>query len=203
MFCERCGLQFLHAQSVCTRCGVAATRCWFQLMSLLTLMVAVGCNSLVVWFLVPRGVAGHPARMLFRAWLWLDEKGSLYGWVPLALGLLAWDHFVWRESRPKIKGWITRKLLSFVLIGAVAPVLPWWIPAGQPPDSFLAGLAKHPGLPVILAWGIVILVITLLCINGETRDTLLGHGRVLSLVSVAVLLLVLTMTLVGWSITYR
>jgi hypothetical protein len=203
MFCERCGLQFLQAQSVCTRCGVVATRCWFQLMSLLTLMVAVACNSLVVWFLLPHGVARHRAHMLFRAWLWLDEKGSLYGWVPLALGLLAWDYFVWRESRPKIKGWITRKLLFFVLIGAVAPVLPWWIPAGQPPDTFLAGLAKHPGLPQILSWGIVILVITLLCINAETRDILLGHGRVLSLVSVAVLLLVLTMTLVGWSITYR
>ncbi len=166
-------------------------------------MVAIACNSLVALFLLPRLVTGHRAGLLFRVWLWLDEKGSLYGWAPVALGLLAWDYFVWRGSRPKIKGWITRKLLTLVLVAGLAPLLPWWVPAGQPPEGVLAAIARHPGLPSILAWGIVIFVATLLCINAETRDSLLGHGRVLSLVSLGVLLLVLAMTLVGWSITYR
>ena len=52
----------------------------------------------------------------------------------------------------------------------------------------------------MLAWGVVLFVITLLCINAETRDSLLGHGKVLSVVSLCVLLLVLAMTIVGWSI---
>ncbi len=203
MFCERCGLQFMQTQSLCTRCGVIATRHWFQLMSLITLMVAALSNSLVVWFLVPHSIAGHPPHMLFRVWLWLDEKGSLYGWVPLTMGLLAWDYLVWKDSRPKVKGWITRNLLFFALLGVIAPVLPWWVPAGQPPDTFLAGLAKHPGLPEIFPWAIVIVVFILLCANASTRDALLGHGRALSLISVSALLLVLAMTIVGWSITYQ
>jgi divalent metal cation (Fe/Co/Zn/Cd) transporter len=41
-----------------------------------------------------------------------------------------------------------------------------------------------------------------LCMNSESRDYLLGHGRALSLVSLGLLLLVLTMTVVGWAITY-
>jgi len=50
-------------------------------------------------------------RGLFRGWYWFDQKFALYGWVPLAIGLLAWDYFIWKEARPKVKGWFTRKLL--------------------------------------------------------------------------------------------
>jgi hypothetical protein len=114
---------------------------------------------------------------------------------------------VWRRSRiarqtdQKIKGWITRKLLTFVLVTAVAPILPWWIPAGQPPDSFLAKIGRYPGLPVGLAWLSVTATLVLLCWNPSTRDSLLGHGRILSLIGIATLLLVLTLTLLGWSLT--
>lgn len=200
MYCERCGLNFLPKQSICTRCGVPPTRHWLQLTSLITLMVAVAGNSLVAWFLLPRRLTAHP-RLFFRAWMWLDVKASLYGWIPLAVALLAWDYFVWRGSRPKIKGWVTRKLLTVALLAGIGPVIPWWVPAGQPPQSLLAAAGRHPGLPSLLAWGVVVFVITLLCINAETRDSLLGHGRVLSLVSLGVLLLLLAMTLVGWAIT--
>jgi hypothetical protein len=55
----------------------------------------------------------------------------------------------------------------------------------------------HPGLPSTLAWGVVLVVVTLLCVNGETRDSLLGHGKVLSLVSLGILLLLLTLTIAG------
>ena len=180
MFCERCGQNFLLRQSICSRCGVAATRHWLQLMSLTTLMLAVAGNSLVAWFLLPHRLAIRP-RLFFRAWMWFDVKAALYGWAPLVAALLAWDYLVWRRgSRPKIKGWVTCKLLTFTLLAGIAPVIPWWVPAGQPPQTFLAAVRKYPGLPSILAWGVVIFVVTLLCINSETRDSLLGDGRTLS-----------------------
>lgn len=203
MFCENCGLQFWPNQSVCSRCGAAPTRCWFQLISLVTLAVALACNSLIALFLLPRLVDGHQTRLLFRSWLWLDEKGSLYGWVPVAMGLLAWDYLVRRRSRPKVKGWIARKLLTLVLAAGLAPFLPWWVPTNQPPQRFLATITRYPGLPSVVAWGVVTFVATLLCVSGESRQALLGNGKALSLVSLAALLVVLTMTLLGWSITCR
>jgi len=202
VFCEHCGLCFLPRQSVCSRCSVAATRYWFQLMSMSTLLTAVVCNALVGLLLLPRLVEGRHPRFVFRAWLWFDHNAALYGWVPVAFGLLAWDYFVWKAARPKVKGWLTRKLLTFSLAAGLAPMLPWWIPAGQPPGQFLSMIGKYPGVPCLLAWGVVLLVAVLLCINAESRDYLLGHGRALSVVSLGLLLLVLTMTVVGWSFTY-
>jgi hypothetical protein len=202
VFCERCGLNFLPKQSVCTRCKAAATRHWFQLMSLVTLMLAVACNAVVALLLLPRMTAGEHARFVFRAWLWCDHQAAMYGWVPVALALLAWDLLVWKEARPKVKGWFTRKLLTLSLATGVAPMLPWWVPAGQPPGQFLSMIGKYPGLPCLLAWGVVLVVVLLLCSDAESRDYLLGHGKTLSIVSVAALSLVLTMTVVGWSVTY-
>lgn len=202
MFCERCGLNFLPRQSVCSRCRVVATRHWFQLMSLVTLLVAVLCNALVGLLLLPRLAEGPHSRFVLRAWLWFDYKAALYGWAPIALGLLAWDFLVWKAARPKVKGWFTRKLLTFSLAAGLAPMLPWWIPAGQPPGQFLSMIGRYPGVPSLLAWGVVLVVAMLLCINAESRDYLLGHGKVLSVVSLGLLLLVLTMIVVGWSVTY-
>jgi hypothetical protein len=202
VFCDRCGLNFAPKESLCTRCRVVATRHWFQLMSLVTLLVAVVCNSLVGMLVLPRLAEGRHSRFVFRAWLWFDYKAALYGWVPIAIGLLVWDYMVWKSARPKVKGWFTRKLLTFSLAAGLAPMLPWWIPAGQPPGQFLAMIGKYPGVPALLAWGVVLVVTVLLCINAESRDYLLGHGKALSLVSLGLLLLVLTMIVVGWSVTY-
>src|SRR2546425_8636000 len=88
------------------------------------------------------------------------------------------------------------------LAAGIAPLLPWWIPAGQPPGQFLSMISRHAGLPVMLAWGVVLFVTILVCIDPESRDYLLGHGRTLSIVSTAMLVLVLAMTIVGWSLTY-
>jgi divalent metal cation (Fe/Co/Zn/Cd) transporter len=63
-------------------------------------------------------------------------------------------------------------------------------------------IGRHSGVPVLMAWGVVLLVTIILCIDPESRDYLLGHGRTLSIVSTGMLLLVLTMTVVGWSLTY-
>jgi hypothetical protein len=75
-------------------------------------------------------------------------------------------------------------------------------PAGQPPGEFLAMIGKYPGVPALLALGVVLVVVVLLCINSESRDYLLGLGKALSVVSLGLLLLVLTMNVVGWSVTY-
>jgi len=187
---------------VCTRCKRVPTRYWFQLMSLVTLLVALGCNALLAVFLLPRLAAGHSPHYVFRAWWWVDKEAALYGWVPLAMALLAWDYFVWKAARPKVKGWFTRKLLTFSLAAGVAPMIPWWIPAAQPPAQFLSLIGKYPGLPAALAWGVVLVVTVLLCIDAESRDYLLGHGRMLSIVSASLLVLVLAMTVVGWTLAY-
>jgi hypothetical protein len=205
LFCDRCGLNFLPKQSVCTRCNTSATRHWFQFMSLMTLLLAVACNALVAFLMLPRlAESAHSAqsRAFFRGWVWFDHKAAMYGWVPIAAGMLAWDYLVWKEARPKVRGWFTRKLLTLSLAAGVAPILPWWIPAGAPPGQFLSMIGKYPGLPVLLAWAVVLVVLVLLCIDAESRDYLLGHGKVLSLVSMGLLMVVLTMTVVGWAATY-
>jgi hypothetical protein len=66
----------------------------------------------------------------------------------------------------------------------------------------LALIGKYPGVPALLAWGVILVVTILLCINSESRDYLLGHGKALSIVSLGLLLLVLTMVVVSWSVTY-
>lgn len=201
VFCERCGLNFLPRQSVCTRCGAAGTRHWLQLIGLTMLLLAFACNSLVAWFFLPRYAGGSRAHLVFRGWLWLDNKVALYGWVPLAIGLLTWDFLVLRGSRrPKIRGFVTRKLLTFSLVAGITPFIPSWVPAGQPSQNFLTMIRSHPGLPLALAWGVVVVVISLVCMEAETRDSLLGQGKVLSLVSLGFLMLVVGMTLWGWSI---
>ncbi len=202
MFCDRCGLNFLPTQSVCTGCKSASTRYWFQLASLITILVAFTCNSLVGMYLLPRLLhVAHP-RLIFRAWWWFDKNAALYGWLPLAAALLAWDYLVWKAARPKVKGWFTRKVLTLTLAAGVAPILPWWIPAGQPPGQFLSLLGRYPGLPLFLGWGSVTLVTVLLCSHAESRDYLLGHGKALSLVSLGLLLLVLSLTITGWCLSF-
>src|SRR3977135_813697 len=170
-------------------------------MSLVTIFVAVLCNTILGLFLLPRLAMANHGRVLFRGWSWFNQQAAMYGWVPLAIGLLAWDFLVWKEARPKVKGWFTRKLLTFSLAAGVAPMLPWWVPAGQPPGQFLAMIGKYPGVPAALAWSVVLVVVVLLCSDAESRDYLLGHGKTLSVVSVGALLAVLAMTIVGWSVT--
>jgi len=56
---------------------------------------------------------------------------------------------------------------------------------------------------MILPWGIVAFVAGLLCLNTETRDSLLGRGKLSTLISAGILLMVLTMILQAWSATFR
>jgi len=183
------------------------TRQWFQLMSLVTLLAAVACNSAVGWLVLPRLAHAHRAAGLFRAWLWMDTKLALYGWIPIIGGLLAWDYFIWRRAklkgtRPKIKRWVTRKLLTLVAGVALTPLIPWWVPAGQVSQQFLDVIGRRSGLPATLAWAAAVFVLALLCGHRQTRDSLLGHGKALSLISLGALVTVLAFTLIGWSLAY-
>ena len=95
----------------------------------------------------------------------------------------------------KIKGWTVRALLILAFVPGVAPLFPRWI---RPPAALLVTTAKLPHLPALptavsgltwlLPWGMVGLAAALLCINADSRDSLLGHGRVLGAVSLVVLL---------------
>jgi hypothetical protein len=207
MYCENCGLQIFPEKARCTRCGRVPAQQLIQLMALTVLLLTLIGNGLACWFLLPKLAATHPHHFLFRAWLWSDVKTAQYGWMPLAAALLAWEGFVWRKVRkkrqaaPKIKGWVSRKVLSFVLAAGFAPIVPWWIPIGQPSDKTLAALAAYPGLPCAISWSAILVVAIVLCAKADTRDMVLGRGKVLSLVSLGCLVVFLALTLVGWSFT--
>jgi hypothetical protein len=206
VYCENCGLQIFPERACCTRCGETPAQPFIQLFALAVLLITIVGNSLAGWLLLPRLAATHPHHFFFRAWLWSDLESARYGWMPLAGAFLAWEWFVWRKIRkkkaaPKIKGWVSRKLLTFVLAAGFAPILPWWLPVGQPSEKTLAALYRYPGLPCAVSWSAILIVAVVLCFKAETRDLLLGRGRVLSAVSLGVLAIFLMLTLVGWSVT--
>jgi len=124
----------------------------------------------------------------------------------MAGGLLIWEFYVWRKVRKakpitKVRSWVSRKILTFVLAAGFAPVLPWWLPAGQPSEKTMALLTRYPGLPCAISWGAILIVAIVLCCKAETRNLLLGSGKALSLVSLGAMTVFLTLTLVGWSLT--
>lgn len=206
MYCENCGLQIFPEKQTCTRCGKVPTQQFVQLVALAVLLLTIIGNSIAGWLLLPKLAAIHPRSFLFRAWLWSDVEAAKYGWMPVATALLAWEFFVWRKFRkkkamPKIKGWFSRKVLTFVLAAGFAPILPWWLPAGQPSDKTMALLTRYPGLPCAVSWTAILVVAVVLCMKAETRDLLLGRGKVLAGVSLGVLILFLALTLTGWSLT--
>lgn len=208
MYCEHCGLKIFPERPVCTRCGHQPSQDYMQLFSLAVLLIAVIANSVAGMFLLPKLLAAHPSSLFFRTWLWTDRESWSYGWMPLAVAILLWEFFVWRKIRKakqkpvtKIKGWINRKILTFVLAAGFAPILPWWVPANQPSDKALAMLAQYPGLPCAISWGGVLLVAIVLCIKAETRNSLLGGGKTLSVISLGTLTMFVMFAMLGWSLS--
>src|SRR6202030_1884563 len=98
IFCLRCGEAFDSKKPVCVGCGATPARHWLQVSSLMVFVLLVLCNAPFRWFLLPRLVSVRNAQV-FRGWLWLDEKASIYGWAPIIMAILAWDYFIWRRSR--------------------------------------------------------------------------------------------------------
>jgi len=176
------------------------------LTSLAVLLLAAVGNAVTQWVILPKLAAAHPAGYFFRGWLWVDHETSSYGWMPLAGALLAWEFYVWRKVRrakpvAKVRGWASRKILTFVLAAGFAPILPWWIPAGQPSEKTMAVIARYPGLPCAISWGAILIVATVLCCKAETRNLLLGRGKTLSLISLGALTMFVALTLAGWALT--
>jgi hypothetical protein len=204
--CEHCGLMILPERPVCTRCGRAPSHHWTQLIGLTILLLATIGNSVAGFLLLPKLSAVHPSILFFRGWMWVNREISLYGWMLLAAALLLWEFLVWRKVRrakpvTKVKRWVSRKILAFVLAAGFAPILPWWIPANQPSEKVLSTFSQHPGLPQAISWGGVLIVAVVLCVKAESRDRLLGRGKVLSLVSLCALALFLMLALIGWSLS--
>src|SRR5260370_5643184 len=174
VYCEHCGLRILPERPVCTRCGKSPTYEWIQLTSLLVILLAVIGNEVTGSLLLPRVAATHPTGHFFRTWLWIDRQTSIYGWMPLAAGLLMWEFYVWRQGRKakpvtKIRSWVSRKILTFVLAAWFAPILPWWLPAEQPSGQTLAKIAKYPCLPCAASLGAILVVDTVPWLQTEKR----------------------------------
>ena len=206
VYCEHCGLKILPERPVCTRCGKSPAQEWIQLTSLAVLLLAAVGNAVTQSAILPKLAAAHSTGYFFRGWLWVDRETSLYGWMPLATALLAWEFHVWRKVRKakpvaKVRSWVSRKILTFVLAAGFAPILPWWIPAGQPSEKTMAMLGRYPGLPCAISWGAILIVATVLCCKAETRNLLLGRGKTLSLISLGALTMFVALTLVGWALT--
>lgn len=182
-------------ESVCTRCRVAPTRHLLQLLGLVILSVAIAWNSLLALFFLPRFAAGHHSRV-FHAWVRLSDVASSYGWVAVALTLLAWSFWVRRGYQLQIREWAARVLLILLLLAGISAG-----PAGLIPAAVAlwnrVPLSQYPGMGPVAAWTMIVLVTGILSGNSETRDSLLGHGRALGLVSLASLLFELALTTFG------
>lgn len=196
MFCERCGQQFLRSDSLCTRCRFAPTKQWLQLAGLGMLTVAFVASALSGSPLFPH-IAATGRHRLFRAWHWLTNAASLYGWAVAALGLLGWSFLIRREDRLQKKEWVARTLLILLLLGGVAvPIL-----VNLPAKSALqirAAIQSYAAWGPAAAWAMIVLVVVPLCMNPETRDSLLGNGRSLSLAGLGVMLVVTAILLGAW-----
>jgi len=128
---------------------------------------------------------------VFRAWLWFDYKAAAVRWVPIAIGLLRVGTYLrYGSDKPRVKGWVTRKLLTFALSPGWAPSCLGGFPRGAvrtiPVDDWeISGRAAR----FCLERG---LVVTVLLCTRRSRDYLLGHGKALScrLTVVAVLTMI-------------
>ncbi len=189
-------------QSVCTRCGQAPTRQWLQLVSLVMLTITIACNSLVGLYLLPRLVVGRERPFLFRGWLWFNDKFSMFGWVVVALALLAWSYWARRDAELQLKEWLARALLILLLLAGAGKALLPRVPAKWV-GGIPAALKSYPDVALTVPWGTIVLVVGILCLNPETRDSLLGDGRVLSLVCAGLLLLLVVLVLFAWAATFH
>jgi len=198
LYCERCGLGFLPRQSICTRCHTSPTRHWLQLAGLATLAVALAYNAFAVLHLLPQFVARGQRTGLFRVWLRIAQALSLYGWIVVAVVLLAWSFYgALHGHKLEFEVRLARLLLIVLLVGSAARFL---LPLLRAKWAVVAVgvIQNHTDLVRILPWGTVALALALINLNRETRDRLLGTGRALCLLGLGLLLLVMTFTLLGW-----
>jgi len=190
--CEQCGLR-MNGQAICSGCRASPTRLWLQFASLATLGVLTAYNYIFVLNLLstlaPRG---HVASV----WLNVSEFTWLYGWIVLGVYLPAWAYYGRRKYGYSLEPGV-RVGIGFVvilLIGAVVrPIFPWmgWTWA----ERLGTSLDSHPELGIVIGWAVVALALVSICWNCESRDRLLGRGKGLALLALAVLCIILALSL--------
>ena len=197
MFCDKCGLQMLAVQSTCG-CGAVATRHWLQFVSILTLLLAGATNFFVVRSVVPAFLGDAPPSLFVSAWVGTSEFLSVYGWIVLAVALLVWAFWPHHGYTPETPVRIGQGLLILALLSGVTGVIFPFIGAdwAKGVNDFLAG---NPGVIPTLNWSLVVLALGGICYNAETRDFLLGTGKILSMVSLGVLSLVIILSIATWA----
>jgi hypothetical protein len=190
--CEECGL-LMNGQSLCSGCRASPTRLWLQFVSLGTLGVLTAYNYIFVLnFLPTRG----PREYVAAVWLNVSEFAWLYGWIVLGVYLPAWAYYSRKRYGYSLQTGV-RVGIGFVvilLIGAVArPIFPrmGWTWA----ERLRTSLDSHPELGIIVGWAVVALALVSICCNCESRDRLLGRGKGLALVALAVLYIILAFSL--------
>ena len=199
MFCERCGQSFLAHESFCARCRIPPPRQWLQLFGLAALAVATLSNSFAALALFPHLAMGG-APLLVRAWVSFNHTVFLFGWMIVTVGLLVWSFWFRRGYDIQKKEWLARLLLFLLFTAGIVSLRPRPI-SGTMAALVRATLHNHAWLWPFTTWAVIALVMVPLCLNPETRDSLFGEGRVVSLVGLGVLSFVMLMTLVGWSVS--
>ena len=189
--CEECGLR-MNGQSICSGCHAAPTRLWLQFVSLGTLGVLTAYNYIFALNLLPTLA---PRGYVASVWLYVSEFTWLYGWIILGVYLPAWAYYGRKKYGYSLKAGV-RVGVGFVVIllmGALArPLFPrmgwaWAERLGTTLDS-------HPELGVVVGWAVVALALVSICCHCESRDRLLGRGKGLALLALAVLCILLTLS---------
>ena len=192
--CEECGLR-MNGQSICSGCRASPTRLWLQFVSLVTLGVLTAYNYILVQHFLPTHV---PHEYVARVWLNVSEFTWLYGWIVLGVYLPAWAYYGRKKYGYSLEAGV-RVGIGFVVIlltGAVArPIFPWmgWTWA----ERLGTSLDSHPELGIGVGWAVVALALVSICSNCEPRDRLLGRGKGLALLALAVLCIILALSLLA------
>ena len=190
--CEECRVS-MDGQSICSGCRASPTRLWLQFVSLGMLGVLTAYNYIFVLNFLPTRV---PSEYVASVWLNVSEFASLYGWIVLGVYLSAWAYY-WRKKYGYSLEIGVRFGIGFViifLIGAVArPIFPrmGWTWA----ERLQTSLDSHPELGIIAGWAVVALALVSICCNCESRGRLLGRGKGLALLALAVLCIILGLSL--------
>ena len=199
--CEECGLR-MNGQSICSGCRASPTRLWLQLVSLGMLGVLTAYNYIFVLNFLPRHV---PREYVASVWLNVSEFTWLYGWIVLGAYLPAWAYYGRKKYGYSLEAgvWVGIGFLLMLLIGAVArPIFPrmGWTWAQRLGTS----LDSHPELGIVVGWAVVALALVSICCNCESRDRLLGRGKGLALLALAVLSIILALSLLtAWRFVGR
>ena len=190
--CEECGL-LMNGQSICSGCRASPTRLWLQFVSLGTLGVLTAYNYIFVLNVLPTRV---PREYVASVWLNVSEFAWLYGWIVLGVYLPTWAYYSRKKYGYSLETGV-RVGIGFVvilLIGAVArPIFPrmGWTWA----ERLGTSLDSHPEFGIVVGWAVVALALVSICCNRESRDRLLGRGKGLALLALAVLSTILALSL--------